>query len=186
MKELTPETAWKYFEPDFERGLLIWKPRDLVEFSSSSHGKTWLTKFCGKSAGSMDTSGYIQVAFGKTAFRRSRILWAMKHGEWPLIIDHINGIKTDDRLQNLRNVGPAENSRNRWLQANNKTGYNGVRLCKMSGRYISQITVDKELINLGRYKTARAAAAVREAAQLLAVLSGCSFTPRHGAIKRAA
>jgi len=68
----------------------------------------------GKRVGSPTRSGYVQVGFNGRAVLAHRIIWLMQTGKWPdLQIDHINGIRNDNRLANLRVVSNAQNQYNR-------------------------------------------------------------------------
>jgi hypothetical protein len=69
---------------------------------------------------------YIKIN-GKT-FARSRIVWEMHNGPIPenLFIDHINGVKSDDRIENLRIVTNQVNAMNQSTPKNNKSGVIGV------------------------------------------------------------
>lgn len=82
-----------------------------------------------------------------------------------MYVDHVNKIKTDNRLLNLRIVSPEDSARNMPLRSNNLTGVTGVaRACGKSG-YRAYITVNKKRIGLGTYKTLSEAARVRYAAE---------------------
>lgn len=50
---------------------------------------------------SLDSKGYLRVGINKKRYRLHRVIWLMVYKEWPVhCIDHINGIKTDNRLCN--------------------------------------------------------------------------------------
>ena len=62
----------------------------------------------------LDKWGYITVSLNvnkkRFYFFAHRVVWMMVHGEWPEhTIDHINGVKTDNRIQNLRDITSLEN-----------------------------------------------------------------------------
>ena len=61
--------------------------------------------------------GYLYVSLRLDHQRKDvylhRIAWALVYGRFPKQIDHLNGIKTDNRLENLREVTMSENDENR-------------------------------------------------------------------------
>ena len=67
--------------------------------------------------------------------------------------DHINGNRLDNRRENLRSVTRSQNSYNRSIYKNNKSGYKGVQLYAATGKYHAAITVNKKRIFLGSYDT---------------------------------
>ena len=92
--------------------------------------------------GVVHVCGYrrINIRVGKnyTRILMHRAAWALYYGRWPSEIDHINGDKTDNRLENLREVSASENDANRvWAwKPNARTGLPGVSDAK-SGFQIS-------------------------------------------------
>ena len=64
--------------------------------------------------GKAKSNGYLVVSAGGKNYQAHRVIWLITHGRWPAgDIDHINGIKTDNRLANLRDVSHKTNARNR-------------------------------------------------------------------------
>ena len=92
--------------------------------------------------GAVSKKGYprISIRIGKNLTRVSmhRAAWALYYGRWPSEIDHLNGIKTDNRLCNLREVSRSENDQNRvWKwKPNAQTGLPGVYYDKTYKNYI--------------------------------------------------
>jgi hypothetical protein len=105
-----------YYDP--ETGKLFWKKRDISYFSGSYPCGAWCTwnkRFADKEAfTSFDKNGYLLgKIFGKS-YRAHRIIWLWVYGKFPLEeIDHINHIKTDNRIINLRDVDKFINNQNR-------------------------------------------------------------------------
>ena len=100
--------------------------------------------------------GYRQLQIDGVKYFAHRIAWKMHYGRDPEDqIDHINGIKNDNRIQNLRECTRAENMRNRGKTKVNTTGYKGVHLYK--GKYVARIKLIGKEVYLGRYDTAEEA-----------------------------
>ena len=58
--------------------------------------------------------GYLIVKINKRCFKAHRVAWFLYYGEWPkIVIDHINGDRKDNRIENLRDVTHQENCLNR-------------------------------------------------------------------------
>lgn len=70
--------------------------------------------FKGDTAGHTDYSGYTRVWFCGKQYMVHRVAWALYHGEWPkYTIDHKNKIRSDNSIDNLRDVPQAINNRNK-------------------------------------------------------------------------
>lgn len=115
-------------------------------------------------------TGYVFVNIDHMPQGAHRIAWAITHGRWPSHqMDHINMIRTDNRLRNLREATNAQNGANRKAQSNNKsTGVKGV--CKISWMTSSGLsvgycaTLNKK--HIGLFKTIEDARAARNKAAL--------------------
>ncbi len=81
-----------------------------------------------------------------------------------LQVDHINGNKLDNRLENLRPASHLQNQQNRGAQSDNKTGYKGVSFHKAMGKYLASIRVNGKSIHLGYYTNPLDAALAYDAA----------------------
>ena len=74
---------------------------------------TWVNSKNNRVAGTPDYKGYISIGLNKKQYRAHRLAWFYCYGVWPKeSIDHINGIKNDNRIANLRDVRDTENKRN--------------------------------------------------------------------------
>lgn len=78
-------------------------------------------------AGGRTQKGYIEIRIGRKGFKAHRLAWVYMHGEMPEDqIDHINGIKDDNRIANLRPASNSENCRNRPKAKHNTSGHKGI------------------------------------------------------------
>jgi len=112
--------------------------------------------------------GYIMVQLLGETYLAHRLAWFYVHGEHPTRnIDHINGVKSDNRIVNLRECNQSENQQNRRLSS--------VRGCykRRNGRWTAQIMIGYRSKKLGTYDTEQQA---REA-YLAAKLKMHTFAP---------
>ncbi len=114
------------------------------------------------------STGYTRLGIDTYQYAAHKLAWFMSYSEWPSEdIDHINGIKTDNRLVNLRLASRSENMQNKSAaQKNSKTGVRGVSF--YGGKYRAEITVNGISKKLGGWSTlAEAEAAYLTAKTLL-------------------
>ena len=85
--------------------------------------------FIGQEAGFLANTGYWRIKIFGKQYKRSRLVWLYHKREWPKYqIDHKNRIKTDDRIENLRDVTNQVNCSNKGVRIDNKLGVKGVYL----------------------------------------------------------
>jgi len=107
----------------------------------------------GAQAGSLKPSGYIQVrVFGKMVLAH-RLVWLYHYGYMPSEqIDHINGIRHDNRISNLRLATNKQNCQNtKQARVNNKSGFLGVS--PSGDKFISTIQKNGKQLYLGTFET---------------------------------
>ena len=81
--------------------------------------------------GSLDAKGYLILKIKGKQFKAHRIAWFLYYGKMPeMEIDHINKIRTDNRICNLRIATRGENNRNRKQAPNKDTGFIGIHPCR--------------------------------------------------------
>lgn len=141
------------FDPD--TGILTWKN------PVSTRVKR------GSPAGRAGDQGYVTVGIDKKFYRGHRVGFAIHFGRWPSgLLDHINGVRNDNRICNLRECTNTQNMRNAKLSAANRSGVKGAYFDRASGRWRALIRVDGKKIYLGYFETKEeAGAAYREASK---------------------
>lgn len=102
-------------------------------------------------AGTKQTYGYIQIRINKVHYLAHRLAWIYVYGSIPEYIDHINQVKDDNRIENLRLATKSENSCNRAATRSNKYGAKGVRLEKATGRFRATVRFKGKSYNAGIY-----------------------------------
>lgn len=118
-------------------------------------------RMAGSVIGNPDTSGYLRAVLMGRQVKLHRLAWFYFHGQWPTQeIDHINRIKTDNRIANLRECDTSSNCTNQLgPRKNNKLGLQGVHLIKHTGRYRATCVIQGKRHSLGIFATAEAASA---------------------------
>lgn len=147
----------------YSNGALIWRTRPLSHFSCERIMKKCNTQYSGKIAGCKDLeSGYILLNINKRRFLAHRIIWEMHNGAIleGYEIDHINHIRDDNRIKNLRLVRKKDNQKNLSKNKRNRTGLTGVTITK-DGSYYAQIGVLGKTFCIGYFKTIFDAACAR-------------------------
>lgn len=168
-EEITQELLHLLIDYDPETGVVVWKPRlpDFFEHKTK-HGnpcKAWNTQHAGKQIGSLNSLGYLVCRLFNKKFGVHRLIWIYMTGQIPKIIDHINGIRSDNRFINLRNTTTSGNGKNRVINSNNISGYMGISLTA-SQKWQAVIKVNGKLIILGTFDTKKLAVAARKAAEI--------------------
>ena len=118
----------------------------------------------GDIAGNVNSTGRVIIEINNTAFYAHRLAWEIHNGPIPygMMIDHIDGNPSNNRLANLRVTTRKENAQNqRRAHCRNSTGVLGVSRAISHGRYIdgfyAHIRVNDRLIHLGTFATKEAA-----------------------------
>lgn len=110
----------------------------------------------GDRAGTLDSKGYISLYFKNKKFKAHRVAFALTYGRWPNLIDHVNGIKTDNRISNLRECTHNENMQNSrvYLRKGKSSKFTGVsRISSEETPWTAQIRINSKKIHLGRFSS---------------------------------
>ncbi|MGN6539153.1 MAG: HNH endonuclease [Mesorhizobium sp.] len=145
-------------EYDPETGKLTWKHRPASMFrdtearSASSSANAWNAKNARKEAFTARSGdGYFHGKIGGNVYQAHRIIWKMVYGADPDFIDHVNLIKDDNRLSNLRNCSAAQNSWNYPKPRKSGIRYRGVARSKDSRKWVANISARGQRIYLGSF-----------------------------------
>ena len=111
--------------------------------------------------------GYTAARVYHKHYKLHRLMWVYHYGPIPpgMQIDHINRVRNDNRIENLRLATLVENARNRSLSTNNTSGTTGVFWRKGRKRWITKIRVDGKYKTLGSFRNKEQAADTRIAAE---------------------
>ena len=159
----SPEELRELLDYDPEAGKLTWK----VQTSSRA--------LAGEEAGSLESRGYRQIRIRGVRYPAHRLAWYYIYGVEPKeYLDHINGERDNNRLENLREATHAQNLRNRGKLPNNTSGFKGVHWDRRDKKFVAKCRVNGKRHHLGYHDTAEAA---HEAYKAFA-------TKEHGAFAR--
>lgn len=157
-------------------GLFTWKTRPRHHFTTTRIWKTQNKQCAGRNAGGAPHHGYLRVRVNHALYRAHVLAWFYMTGEWPeSVIDHINGVRHDNRWSNLRSVTHQENSKNSQRKRNNTSGVSGVYWSADRGKWQAQIKVNYKMLYLGRFNDFNEAVAARLEAE-----ERHGFHPNHG------
>lgn len=150
---------------DYRDGNLVW----LV--SPSKRAKV------GDTAGTVNNRGYVSIIFQGKSYRAHRIVWEMHNGkiEDGYQIDHINHVRDDNRIENLRLVTNSINSKNK-SKSSRGIGFLGVTWHSRDKVYQVNATVNGKRVHIGNFKCLNEAILARK----LAVAEDAEYHDNHG------
>lgn len=183
MAELTFAEISKLLKYEPETGKLFWLPRTAAMFKDSAFRagiparvKAWNDRLAGKEAFSKLNNGYLQSSILGKRYLAHRVVWLMHYGVWPTgHIDHINGVRDENLITNLREASSEENARNHRPHKSNTSGVMGVVWHKRDKRWQASITISGKTVHLGQFVEKADAIFARKQAE-----SDYGFHPNHG------
>lgn len=149
VNQITAEELEKLLKCNQETGELIWK------ISVAKNVKL------GDIAGSLQKSGYIRIRIQGRYYLAHRLVWLYHNREFPNgMLDHINGNRSDNRLENLRECTRSENMMNRKCNTNNISRCKGVSWNIGVNKYQATIGLNNKQKHLGYFLTKEEASEV--------------------------
>ena len=109
------------------------------------------------------SKGYELIMIVGVKFFAHRLAWMYTYGHWPRNdIDHINGVKTDNRLINLRDIPRAQNVQNqKRAHKDSQTGIKGVSINPKTGKYVARICTNGKPLHIGSFDDMESASLAR-------------------------
>ena len=135
----------------YKDGFLYWNVRPKHHFETEWSWKRFNKYQANTKAGRLDEkSGYRKVSFrvnGKRfTTKEHRIIWYILNNEVPHVIDHIDRNRSNNNIDNLRNVDYYENNINR-------ANFKGANFHKATGKWVAQAQIGKKRVHLGLYNS---------------------------------
>jgi hypothetical protein len=148
MNTLTSQHLRKILDYDLNTGRFTWRV------------KTSRKVVVGKEAGNTKPSGYVSIRINGLGHYAHRLAWCYVYGDWPTDeIDHINGVRNDNRIANLRQATRKQNMENR-VRPVGASGYRGVVWLEANQKWRASIVHNRKNIYLGLFDTAEEASAM--------------------------
>ena len=117
--------------------------------------------------GGLSAEGYICIKIKGKTHKLHRVIWEHIYGKIPKgrQIDHINGIRSDNRLENLRLATAKQQAQNRKVRSDSVSGASGVSFSKQHHKWKASISVNGVKVHLGYFDCIEEAKKVREMAK---------------------
>ena len=117
----------------------------------------------GDVVGSLNSNGYLVASVKSKIYRIHRLIFMWHHGFMPDQIDHINGVRSDNRIENLRQATASQNNQNR--KTTSSSGIKGVHWHKQSRKWVASICINRKSVHLGSFLNKEDAAKVANKAR---------------------
>jgi hypothetical protein len=99
-----------------------------------------------------EPNGYLRVRVDNKRYTVHQVVFCMQHGFIPKMLDHINGIKDDNRIENLRVATSSQNGYNTKIKSSNTTGVKNVQYIKHMDKYQVRLKINKQNTVIGHFK----------------------------------
>lgn len=139
-------------------GKLFWLARPRHHFADNAAWRTQHTRDAGKEVIRLGSDGYIwlRVVVGDLLYSMAghRAAWALHYGKWPAeFLDHRDQVRSNNRIENLREATKRDNQRNRGVSASNKGGLKFVRPGRWGKGFEATAVVEGKSLYMGTFAT---------------------------------
>lgn len=149
------QKALQVFE--YRDGQLFWK-------EPTNPSKTPI----GSLAGTVSKRGYVHIQYNRKIYKAHQLVYLMFYGKFCALLDHINGVLVDNRVENLRPATVQQNQKNAVRRVDNSSGVKNVSWHKRIGKWGVQLCLNKKIRHFGYY-------ADLELAELVAIEARTKF-----------
>ena len=164
-----------------QTGVLVWRERPETMFRNRQAWLSANTRFAGKPITHINSTGYIALRLNYRQVLAHRIIFLLDTGmnvPTGYEIDHMNGLRTDNRISNLRCVDRTANSQNSAIRCDNTSGVVGVHWQTKARKWNASIKVNGVHVHLGLFADIETATHARKVAEIK-----YGFHPNHGRAK---
>jgi len=104
-------------------------------------------------AGTFNPSiGYVLITVNQKRFRAHQLIFMYHHGYFAKEIDHIDGNKVNNKIENLRATNRIKNCQNVGLTKRNTSGYKNVSYLKKTNKWMVKININGKNKNFGQFE----------------------------------
>jgi len=147
---------------------LLMRVKEFLSYNPETGVFTWKVNLravnAGDVAGTKDKDGYQVIFFKGKCFKAHRLAWFFVYNEMPKdTIDHINRVRDDNRIQNLRVISQLEQMHNLGMNKKNRSGFTGVYWYTDRSKWVAQVVYKGEVHYVGMFDDAKEASMQRDA-----------------------
>ena len=102
-------------------------------------------------------SGYVQCCIDNRRYYEHTLIWLYHYGEWPELVDHIDGDGLNNGIDNLRKATKQQNNFNRKGCSNSTSKYKGVSWNTKESKWVAQASINYKKYFLGYHSTEESA-----------------------------
>ena len=144
-------------------GVLVWRSRPIGHFRTKRSWSKSNSQYAGKPAGTVN-GRYLSIFINGVPYLAHRLIWAIHNGsDFSHEIDHINGDRFDNRIENLRSSSRSGQCSNRRISRNSTSGAKGVSWHRRIKMWQARVGASGKRHHLGYFsEKEQAAKACRE------------------------